>query len=156
MTEQLSDITDWIDNLSHSYFEFGGLPICPFAKRTGVVITQVNSLSELEHQLKSLRSQTLMTVLVIEVRIRLVDYSEIYRALERLHALLALRNLIALPSDPEAPFIIAGRRTTHPTRFLVIVQRLDELVAATESLKKTSYYNLWTNEQKLWLERRLK
>ena len=139
----------WIRKLSEHRSEFGGMAACPHAGQAVFAICQVQDAPELEKLLPMITLRP-YHVLIIEV----VDPTCASVALSSTRGTLAKTGLLALPSDPANPTIIAGFRTTQLDHYLVIVQRKEELERASVQMKSKGYYQNWTDRQIAWTEDR--
>jgi hypothetical protein len=142
-------IKDWIKFLTIPRKEFNGMSTCPHAAQAVYAICTVEDGRDLEVLLPMINLIP-YHVLIIEV----LDPVLAHLALQSTREVLARHGLLALPSNPANPTIIAGFRTTQLEHYLVIVQRKDELERASRQMKQKGYYHNWTPEQLAWTEDR--
>lgn len=140
----------WIRILSEPQDRFAGLGACPFAAKAELTICSVETAQDLRKLLGLISGLPRWHVLVVNVE----DPSGVRDTLGAMRETLQEKDLLALPSDPDRPMMIAGFRTTQHSHFLVIVQRYRELMRASEEARKQGYYKNWSPAQQAWLEDR--
>jgi len=135
MTEQ-QHIDQWIQRLSVSNPQLGGMPVCPFA---------ANTVYRLVHtDLVTLDVPTDEFNLVIYVLPNQLSQSEISAYCDHLN--LEYPQLIFLPDYSQRYTHINGVQTNNGQLNLILCQPKDKLIKARQSLKSTRYYSYWSKD----------
>lgn len=125
----------WIARIAEPRREFGGLPVCPWAKRAVWAVYETplafwdGFFAGVEMFKGGFWDALLYKCRMAEVPVRTYDRFEI------------TREITVLISDPRRPTVIAGYRTTQRDALLYIFQWRDELEAARKRLEGTGYYS---------------
>jgi hypothetical protein len=137
---------------------FGDLPICPFSKQARLqnkVLYRVIDLSSSNLELDSsllnaveqLYSNNLYEVLlVICPDSQAMSVNQVYLLVEKLNEHIAPMGLVAFGGHPSDNFNIQGTYTRREPFINITVQSFEVLKAATNRLKKTNYYQNWSQE----------
>lgn len=146
-------IIEWSKTLMIPQDNLGGMPICPFAKKAmandevEIELKDYDSDENLFWQLagaihgwKKKHNKKLLIFAAPEE-----PYYFLYNISK--HLMILVPEIVILVGHPDKPTVINGVTTTFPDCGLFFIQRREYLEAATESLKKTNYYNFWTKQQ---------
>ena len=141
-------IEDWIlDFLSKPNSAFDNLPPCPYAKKAwldgNVEVKEFQSFASMRKDLDEWNK---------EVVIYLFQYTTLPRCGE-LEALSSKFNeqypdFLFLEESPDLVEDVGGVIVNQGDLCMMIVQKRKELEEAREELKKTGYYDNWTEEMK--------
>jgi hypothetical protein len=137
---------------------FGGLPTCPFSKKARLqnkILYRVIDLSfaELEsgsnllnavQQFYSSRSYDVLLVICPDTEVLSVE--QVNLLVEKLNQQIASMGLIAFGGHPADNFNIQGVYTRQEPFINITVQLLEVLKTAANYLKKTGYYQNWSQE----------
>jgi len=138
-------IKEWIEDISKESPSFGGLSVCPFAKKAKITILTKLGIQDL-HYIVNMRiiPYGIVMIILIDPSLR-KDFFEVKESLKK----QALSNNIAfMISDPDNPVIIDGYQTTQKKHLLVLLQNLEELLKRSSELSaNTTYYDKWTSKQ---------
>ena len=150
-TEVVRELTRYIiDFVEQPHPKLGNLPVCPFARKARREHRIQFKVLELTReavlaQVPSFKAQPTIDVMIcIHPRKDGLSSDEVYRLVEALNLVLPAVNLIALGGHPEDSFNIDGlytRREPYPNIQLI---SLDVGERAHESIKKSGYYDRWT------------
>jgi hypothetical protein len=130
------DIDYWVNHISQSRPELGGLPVCPFAKNSKVTIINTDggdinpppwAFDLIIYKLPDQYSIEELTDIATE-------YNNLYP------------EMVFLPDHKDKNTFINGVQTNNGQYNFILCQWRDDLQSARDKLKKTSYYTHWTNE----------
>jgi hypothetical protein len=130
------DINYWVNHISQSRPELGGLPVCPFAKNSEVTIINTDggdinpppwAFDLIIYKLPDQYSIEELTDIATE-------YNNLYP------------EMVFLPDHKDKNTFINGVQTNNGRFNFILCQWRDDLQSARDKLKKTSYYTHWTNE----------
>jgi hypothetical protein len=137
---------------------FGGLPTCPFSKKARLqnkIFYRVIDLSfsELEpgsnllsavQQFYEKRSYDVLLIICPDIQVLSVE--QVHLLVEKLNEHIAAMGLIAFGGHPADDFNIQGVYTRQEPFINITVQFLEVLKTAANHLKKTGYYQNWSEE----------
>jgi hypothetical protein len=140
---------DYIEFVERPQEKFGGLPVCPFAKKARLRGEYEFRVLELTRDallaLASLFDDTkLHLIICVDPRVDGLTATEARELARELNATLLDMNLMATSSHPDDDFNIEGlytRRSPHPAIHLM---RYDIGDGAYKSLLNSRYYDRWT------------
>ncbi|WP_421657552.1 hypothetical protein [Leptothermofonsia sp. ETS-13] len=138
---------------------FGGLPICPFARKARLekkVLYHVYRFVPLDrlnpdvHLMQFIqdfsRSKQYEALLVINPDRQALTLDELQQFVEGLNEVIAPYGLIAFGGHPQEPFNIQGVYTRREPFINFTVQTQEKVKAASDALLKTHYYDYWSEE----------
>ena len=137
---------------------FGGLPICPFAKRARLqnkILYQVLPLravepalnAELMHAIEEFYTRNCYDVmLVISPDVTALSVNQVAQLVANLNERLAPLKLVVFGGHPADDFNIQGVRTRQEPYINLTVQPIERLRAASKQLEETKYYQNWSLE----------
>jgi hypothetical protein len=151
MTGMMEGWKDYIDFVEHPHEKFGGLPVCPFAKKGRLSEQYVFRVLELTRdavlaQVPLFENAKLHLIICIDPREAGLTATETRQLARELNAALLDMNLMATSTHPDDDFNIEGlhtRRSPHPA---ISVMRYDIGDKAYQALLKTHYYDKWTEQ----------
>ena len=143
-------INEWIDYIQKPRKELNEFPVCPYAKQAVVsktYKTETINIAEIQTKLVELDLTNYQVVIFIIEDYEAFKPEELVLRTIELNKQYNSKDLAILDNDPRTPMIINGVTTTFAHSYLWIIQLLSDLNGRSEDLKKTSYYNLWTETQ---------
>lgn len=144
------DLNDWIHRISESKEELGGFAVCPFAKKYrnecipgaeigyspyGYIVEYMNRNGHKKHE-----------VTVFINKLNNLSNEECIDLINNLNK--KFPDFVFLKDHPDDPGFINGVNTSNQKHPIILVQPKDSLLDAREALKKTKYYDYWSNEYK--------
>lgn len=145
------DLIGWVKKLSKKRSELGGeFNICPFAKKAlkekKVHYSYIGYESEL-YILRYIEStpDDFEVIIFYNLKKNLTD-DDLLSIITRLQE--KMPHMIFLKDHPDNPGFINGVNTSNGEYPVILVQPRDKLLKAREKLKKTGYYDLWSEEYK--------
>lgn len=146
----INDILSWVKKLSQKHEELDGFSICPYAKTAletnKVFFSYISDEAEefIQRYIESL-DKKFSVLIFFNVRQNLTDEMllEIINNLNKI-----LPDFVFLKDHPDNPGFIQGHNTGNGKYPTILVQPKKELLDARDSLKKTKYYDSWTEEYK--------
>lgn len=145
-------ITDWVKKVSERRDKLGGFQICPFAKKAfedkKVFIYEINEEPEtyILSYIKTFNSIYDFELIIFVNTINKFTNDELLDLISKLQA--KRDDLIFLKDHPADPGFINGVNTGNGHYPIILAQPKDKLLSARESLKKTKYYDNWSEEYK--------
>lgn len=138
-----TDIEDWILNvLSKPEKVFANLPPCPFAKKAWmenkVDVKEFTSFEQMESDIKDLKEVMIFrfgSISAEDLENIAKEYNEKYP------------NLLFLEEHPDLVECFGGLVTNQGTAMLIVQDR-KELEDARKQLKRTGYYDNWSEDLK--------
>ena len=167
MTSETEDRTDKIISQMIQYLEtvleqphaiFGGLPICPFAKKARLqnkILYKVMALQAVELTLNAELIQAIEefyaaacyeVMLVISPDTTALSVHQVNQLVANLNEKLVPLKLVVFGGHPDDDFNIQGVRTRQEPYINLTVQPLEILKAASRNLQETNYYQHWSSE----------
>ena len=148
------DLEEWVTRVSEPKEELGGFSICPFAKKgfkDGKVLhfelPQNLSLSEIvEHIEQKANSNLEYEVIAFFDTHNQLSNSACIDIIDLLNS--KKTSIIYLKDHPDDPGYIQKIYTGNGKHPCILAQPKDKLFRARESLKKTDYYDYWSEEYK--------
>lgn len=138
---------------------FGGLPICPFARRARLerkILYQVysfelanilNTNSELMQRIIQFSQlKQYEALLVIHPDKQALTLDELQHFVDVLNEAIASTNLVAFGGHPQEPFNVQGVYTRREPYINFTVQTYEKVKVASDALLKTRYYHNWSQE----------
>ncbi|PSB18840.1 hypothetical protein C7B65_13780 [Phormidesmis priestleyi ULC007] len=137
---------------------FGGLPICPFAKRARLqnkILYQVLPLravelafnAELMYIIEEFYTKDCHEVmLVISPDVAALSVNQVAQLVANLNERLAPLKLVVFGGHPADDFNVQGVRTRQEPYINLTVQPIKGLRVASRQLKETNYYQNWSLE----------
>ena len=138
---------------------FGGLPICPFARKArldGDILykvdrfqldTDLNPDSSVMRMIAEFCQQDRYKVLfVVHPDPQAMTPEEMQHFISYLNRKIATTDLVAFGGHPSDEFNVQGVRTRQEPYLNFTVQTKQLLTEAADSLSKTNYYDNWTPE----------
>jgi hypothetical protein len=146
----IEQIKDWIVNLTYHREELSGFSICPYAKQAlsnnsyDIFESSVVSINDDIKKVDIIKNQ--VTIIVIP-EYELYSIEALQEQTLKLNECYNSIDLVILDNDPRDPFVLNGVTTTFDKCYLWLVQSLSDLNEKHRILSKTSYYNVWTQQQ---------
>jgi hypothetical protein len=142
-------IIEWVARVIKKRPELGGLSICPFAKK-GIESDKVFSYNMCENPqefiLSKIDKSNDFELIVFYNGNNELTNDELLCIIKELQS---VRNdMIFLKDHPDEPGNINGVYTGNGVYPCILVQPRDKLEEAREQLKKTKYYDYWSEEYK--------
>jgi hypothetical protein len=143
------NIVDWVKRISEKKDELGGFSICPFAKKAlddrkifwgyiGVQpVTQILSYLALTPEYELVAFYNLD---------RTMTNDDLLNVIKECQA--KMPDVVFLKDHPDEPGYINGVYTGNGQYPLILAQPRDKLNEAREKLKRTKYYDSWSDEYK--------
>jgi hypothetical protein len=126
--------------------EFGGLPVCPFARLTDTRICAGRSIRDLRKILDTWDDSHCVVVFAHLMRPTLRKALRIADSLNRRYE---GKDLVVLTDHPDKPLEFDGFRPSNGKYVLFLIQRLSRVNEATVMLSRSSkYYDSWSEENK--------
>jgi len=148
------DIEEWIVQfLSAQHEKLGGHTPCPHAfaamARDNIAYTTIVSLEHLWSVLENINSVnfTDAEVHIIGMDPSLVTHQQLYHIREVYNLKWRPQGLVALDDHPTNVEEINGVRMNQGTYAMLLVQSREKLEKARGALKRSGYYDLWTEDQ---------
>lgn len=135
-TEIYQTLKDWIKHISTPMKDIGGMPVCPYAKETKY---QVISVKDNDINPPSWFFELIIYVFPNDITIR-----DLKLTAEKYNKIFP--ELIFLPDHKNHTTYINGIRTNNGKHNLLLCQYRRELENARNKLRKTNYYQYWTEE----------
>lgn len=148
-----------IDFLEQPHPVFGGLPVCPYARKARlshqilykVDRFDVNSSLDFDSPLiqriqEFHQSQHHEVLLVLHPDPKAMTPEQIQQFMNRLNPIIASWGLIAFGGHPDESFNIQGVYTRRLPYINFTVQAQHQLARVSETLLQTQYYHNWTPE----------
>lgn len=143
------NLKKWIDKVSEYRNELGGFSICPFAKKASEEHAIFWSYIENHPEAFMLRYLQILPVFDLVVFIdktKTLTNDELLCIMNNLQKVMP--ELIFLKDHPDYPGYINGVNTSNGVYPIILAQPRDKLMQARERLKKTKYYDNWSEEYK--------
>lgn len=129
-------IKEWIQRISAPENKLGGMPICPFAKKTEYELIESDGSDinpppwDFELIIYKLPDHYTVT----ELSEMAIEYNNLYP------------EIVFLPDHKDRDTFINGVQTNNGKYNLILCQWRDNLKKARDKLEKTSYYTHWSSE----------
>lgn len=143
-------LVKWILNITKSQPELSGLPICPYARQAYIANTydiQQTDYHNVEANIANCDLNKYQVVILYYTEYEQYSVDELVSKTKELNQLYNSQDIVILDNDPREPLHLKGVQTTYDGCYLWIVQPLADLNSKTEQLRKTDYYDHWTQEQ---------
>ena len=157
--EIVSHMVQYLESvLEKPHSVFGGLPICPFAKRARLqnkilyrVLTlravEIESNAEVMHTIAEFyRSDRYEVLLIISPDVTALSVSQVAQLVVNLNERLAPLKLAVFGGHPADDFNIQGVRMRQEPYINLTVQPIERLRVASKHLEATNYYQNWSLE----------
>jgi len=139
----------WIDRVSETRNELNGFSICPFAKKSseehGIFWSYIEDHPE-AFMLRYLQILPVFDLVVFIDKTKTLTNDELLCIMDNLQKVMP--ELIFLKDHPDYPGYINGVSTSNGVYPIILAQPRDKLLEARERLKKTKYYDNWSEEYK--------
>ena len=143
------NLITWVKRLSERKDELGGLSVCPFAKKALEDKKLFWSTIAYECEQYILRYTESTSDFELIIFYNLIGNLTDEDLLKLISKLQSKRNdLIFLKDHPDNPGFINGISTSNGKYPVILVQPRKSLEEAREKLKKTKYYDYWSEEYK--------
>lgn len=143
------NLRKWIDKVIKKRPEIGGMAICPFAKK-GVEEKKVYFYSMTgdpkDFILKCVDNVMHFELIAFYDETKTLTDDGLKCIIEDLQKIR--HHMIFLKDHPDSPGYIKGLYTGNGEYPVILVQPRDKLESAREKLKKTNYYDFWSEEYK--------
>jgi hypothetical protein len=142
---------------------FGGLPICPFARRARLEKTILfrvhrfypdadlfagSALAQLFEDFQDFSDREhYEAMLIIHPDRKAMTLAELHEFVDQVNEAIAPQNLLAFGGHPEESFNIQGVYTRREPYINFTIQTCAKIKTASDLLKKTAYYHNWSPEQ---------
>jgi len=144
------NIIEWVNRISEKRNELGGFSICPFAKKAledkkvfWSYIGQYEPETYIMRYIETLQDYEIVIFFNNEKNLTNDDLLRIIKKLQK-----KMENVIFLKDHPDDPGFINGLNTGNQKFPVILAQPKDKLIDAREKLKKTKYYDYWSEEYK--------
>jgi hypothetical protein len=140
-------VSGWIDTvITRPRREFGGLPVCPFARSAETRICAGRSIQDLRKILDTWNDSHCVVVFAHLMRPTL---RKALRIADSLNRRCEGKDLVVLTDHPDKPLEFDGFRPSNGRYVLFLIQRLSRVNEATVLLSRSSkYYDSWSEENK--------
>jgi hypothetical protein len=140
-------VRNWIDTvITRPHEEFGGFPVCPFARASETRICVGRSIRDLRAILDAWDDSDCVVAFVHLMR---PTYRKAFRIADSLNRKYEGKDLVVLTDHPDEPLEFNGFRCSNGKYVLFLVQRLSRVNQATMLLSRSStYYDSWSEENK--------
>lgn len=146
-------LTDWIVNfVEQPHPGLGDWPPCPYARqarvtnRIKIVHSDHNRLTAtIEKYLPELEHREVVVVCFDHTKISAADVEQLIK--EYNQQVLLDRNYVILEDHPDAVEMINDVCMNFGHCGLLVIQKLDKLISASEQLKSKGYYNTWSQAE---------
>ena len=143
------NLEEWVSRISKSEPELGGFNICPFAK--AALVANKIYIGYIEYEIESYIEEYVKSCDDFEV-IVFFNLKNTLTDRDLLDTIASLQkkipDMIFLKDHPDSPGTIGTINTSNGKYPVILVQPRDELLSAREKLKKTKYYDYWTEKYK--------
>jgi hypothetical protein len=142
--QELKDyIENWIKFISKKQDAINGFPVCPYASRAKYEIIDSTFYAGVKHALDIIDN---FDIVIINVSDENFTSAQLDELVNQYNSNLKNENIWLFADHPEAYTDINGIPTSNGKYALVLVQRLDDLTAASDHLKQnTNYYEKWSS-----------
>ena len=134
IVDRVSEVREWIKNISEKRGELGGHAICPYAFSASVHIEE-RALSEVT----LIKGADVVVYIVGDCSV-----AAMMATVDQLN--MTYRDYIWLDDHKDEPTFINGVQSNFGKDNLILCQRRDKLLQARENLHKTDYYTYWHQE----------
>jgi len=147
------DLEEWIEKVIQPREEIGGIAICPFAKKgkenRKIFSTNIDQDPE-AFMINYIQLTSDFDLIVFYNHDCILTNDDLLRIIDNLQSFLP--DMILLKDHPEKPGYINGVYTGNGKYPTILVQPRDKLNDAREKLKKTKYYDYWSEEylKEIW------
>ena len=143
------NLKKWIDSVSETRNELNGFSICPCAKKAseehGIFWSYIEDHPE-AFMLRYLQILPVFDLVVFIDKTKTLTNDELLCIMDNLQKVMP--ELIFLKDHPDYPGYINGVNTSNGVYPIILAQPRDKLLQARERLKKTKYYDNWSEEYK--------
>ncbi len=140
-------LLDWLEHFVEvEHPSLGGWPPCPYAKqarlnnRVHIVIDNPAYIADYESCLSD------FDVVVLCFDHKQYPADQITKLVTHVNTMFEDRDMVVLEDHPALPEYINGVQMNFGYCGLFILQRASKLHTASEQLKRTGYYNVWSQE----------
>lgn len=149
------DLIEWVRRLSERRDELGGFSICPFAKKAmedkkifmeKVKFNPVPHIREYMEYLNGFGNDSYEVAIFYFDDVKFVTNEDLLIIIKELQR--TDKNRIYLKDHPDDPGYINGVITGNQKFPMILVQPAAKLKEAREKLKRTDYYDNWSDEYK--------
>lgn len=129
-------IKEWIQRISSPENKLGGMPICPFAKKTEyeLIESDGSDINPPPWDFEIIIYKLPDHYTVNELSEIAIEYNALYP------------EIVFLPDHKDRDTFINGVQTNNGKYNLILCQWRDNLKKARDKLEKTSYYTHWNSE----------
>lgn len=143
------NLKQWIDRVSKPRKELNGFSICPFAKKSseeqGIFWTYIEDHPE-AFMLRYLQILPVFNLVVFIDKTKTLTNGDLLCIMSNLQEVMP--ELIFLKDHPDYPGYINGVSTGNGVYPIILAQPRYKLLESRERLKKTKYYDYWSEEYK--------
>lgn len=142
-------LEDWIKKVTKKQEILGGLSICPHAKKayeSGKIYWSYMSEEPEAFIFRYIEIAQYFDLIVFFNDSKKLTMDDLKRIINNLQP--HLPDLVFLPDHPDNPGMINGLNTDNEVYPAILVQPKKALLEARENLKKTKYYDYWSDEYK--------
>jgi hypothetical protein len=145
------NLIKWINNISEKRNELGSFSICPFAKKAleekKVYVSYIDEtpMMYILKYIENLSVSDFELIIFYNLSKSLTD-DDLKYIISMLHK--EVPHLVFLKDHPNNPGYINGVHTGNGEYPLILVQPKNKLEEARNKLKKTKYYDVWSDEYK--------
>ena len=143
----------WIEKVTKKYDELGGMAICPFAKKAVIenkVIWSYIEENPISFILSFIKKNPDFELAILIDKNKTLTDCDLKSMIESLK--LSSPDMIFLKDHPDNPGYINGVNTGNGVYPIILVQPREKLEESRKKLKKTKYYDYWSEEylKEIW------
>ena len=141
------EIDTWIGTvITRPRSEFGGFPVCPFARGATTRICVGRSINDLRRILETWDDSHCVVVFVHLMR---PTFRKSLRIADSLNRKYEHADLVVLTDHPDEPLEFNGFSPSNGKYVIFLIQRISKVNEATVLLSRSSgYYDSWSEENK--------
>ncbi len=147
----VESIVKWMETfVEKPHPTFGNMPPCPYARQfrlqNKVNIVECKNVvwEDCKTQMDTWTDEWEAVILASEDTS--IDHQLLSQRVADLNKEYKTKDLVALEDHPNSVEVIDGIAMNHGTLVLVVIQRLKRLNQFSSNLKKTKYYDKWSEE----------
>ena len=143
-------IVKWMLTLMEARKELSGLPICPYARQAYLANTydiRPTNYDSIEKDISSCDLSKYQVVVCYYEDYAKHTTDQLVDKTKQLNRMYNTSDIVVLDNDPRDPLVLNGIQTTFDGCYLWIIQPMEDLNNKAEQLRKTKYYDHWTQEQ---------
>ena len=119
-----------------------GLPVCPFAKKT----REKDFLNQVVNQAKQFSKYDVVIVACADLYITADELNDYVHALNKVFVREDVYLIASYPDDEVVDFLESADFEPDNEFYMVLIQSYQKLEDGSSSLRKTNYYEHWSND----------